>query len=153
MDNYLSIPLDGSRMKFYMENRENGRMILDSVQNGPLVWPTVVQEDGNTRKKTYSKLSATKKLQADCDCKATNIVTNISQKDKNKAKRIKPSTGMEKAWEIEVEGVYIFKWTNPKRGEDPRAMMIDLEFVANEGLGLEERDAPQRTRSFLFSYK
>ncbi|GKF05330.1 hypothetical protein Tco_0035998 [Tanacetum coccineum] len=63
-----------SRMEFYMENRENGRMILDSVQNGPLVWPTVVQEDDTTRKKTYAKLSATEKLQADCDCKATNIV-------------------------------------------------------------------------------
>ncbi|GJT88407.1 integrase, catalytic region, zinc finger, CCHC-type containing protein [Tanacetum coccineum] len=35
-----------SRMDFYMENRENRRMILDSVQNGSLVWPTVVQEDG-----------------------------------------------------------------------------------------------------------
>ncbi|GJY11651.1 hypothetical protein Tco_0380960 [Tanacetum coccineum] len=65
---------ENSRMKFSMENRENGRMILDSVQNGPLVWPTVVHEDGTTRKKTYAKLSATKKLQADCDCKATNIV-------------------------------------------------------------------------------
>nr|GEW76855.1 hypothetical protein [Tanacetum cinerariifolium] len=61
-------------MEFYMENRENGRMILDSVQNGPLVWPTVVQEDGTTRKKTHAELSATEKLQADCDCKATNIV-------------------------------------------------------------------------------
>ncbi|GJV57211.1 hypothetical protein Tco_1458216 [Tanacetum coccineum] len=40
-----------SRMEFYMENRENGRMILDLVQNGPLVWPTVTQEDGTTRKK------------------------------------------------------------------------------------------------------
>ncbi|GKE91545.1 hypothetical protein Tco_1572640 [Tanacetum coccineum] len=37
-----------SRMEFYMENRENGRMILDSVLN--------------------------EKLQADCDLKATNIV-------------------------------------------------------------------------------
>ncbi|GJY94944.1 hypothetical protein Tco_0511305 [Tanacetum coccineum] len=63
-----------SRMEFYMENRKNGRMILDSVQNGPLVWPTVVQEDGTTRKKTYVELSATEKLQADSDCKATNIV-------------------------------------------------------------------------------
>ncbi|GKF09836.1 hypothetical protein Tco_0044060 [Tanacetum coccineum] len=63
-----------SRMKFYMENRENGRMNLDSVQNGPLVWPTVTQEDGTTRKKTYAELSATEKLQADCDCKATNII-------------------------------------------------------------------------------
>nr|GEW43716.1 reverse transcriptase domain, reverse transcriptase zinc-binding domain protein [Tanacetum cinerariifolium] len=35
-----------SHMEFYIENRENGRMILDSVQNGPLIWPTVVQEDG-----------------------------------------------------------------------------------------------------------
>ncbi|GJY01000.1 hypothetical protein Tco_0359152 [Tanacetum coccineum] len=62
-----------SRMEFYMENRENGRMIIDLVQNGPLVWPTVVQEDGTTRKKTYAELSATEKLQVDCDCKATNI--------------------------------------------------------------------------------
>ncbi|GJW13968.1 hypothetical protein Tco_0018101, partial [Tanacetum coccineum] len=29
-----------------MENRENGRMILNSVQNGPLIWPTVTEEDG-----------------------------------------------------------------------------------------------------------
>nr|GFA61702.1 hypothetical protein [Tanacetum cinerariifolium] len=62
------------RMKFYMENRENGKMILESILNGPLVWPTVVQEDGTTRKKTYAQLSVTEKLQADCDLKATNIV-------------------------------------------------------------------------------
>ncbi|GKG35081.1 hypothetical protein Tco_0440235, partial [Tanacetum coccineum] len=31
-----------SRMEFYMENRENRRMVLDSVLNGPLVWPIVV---------------------------------------------------------------------------------------------------------------
>ncbi|GKE62844.1 hypothetical protein Tco_1513211, partial [Tanacetum coccineum] len=30
--------------------------------------------DGSTRKKTYAELSASEKLQADCDCKATNIV-------------------------------------------------------------------------------
>ncbi|GJX45681.1 hypothetical protein Tco_0262357 [Tanacetum coccineum] len=35
-----------SHMKHYMENRENGRMILSSVQNGPLIWPTVTEEDG-----------------------------------------------------------------------------------------------------------
>ncbi|GKD23406.1 hypothetical protein Tco_1225109 [Tanacetum coccineum] len=63
-----------SRMEFYMENKDNGKMILDSIQNGPLVWPTVVQEDGTTRKKTYAGLFATEKLQADCDCKDTNIV-------------------------------------------------------------------------------
>ncbi|GJS49931.1 hypothetical protein Tco_0600052 [Tanacetum coccineum] len=63
-----------SRMGLYMENKENMRMILDSIQNGPLVWPTIVQEDGTTRKREYEELSPTKKIQADCDLKATNIV-------------------------------------------------------------------------------
>ncbi|GKF18387.1 hypothetical protein Tco_0063305 [Tanacetum coccineum] len=63
-----------SRMELYMENRENGRLILNSVLNGPLVWPTVAQEDGTTRKKTSTELFATEKIQADCDIKATNIV-------------------------------------------------------------------------------
>ncbi|GJZ47358.1 hypothetical protein Tco_1322635 [Tanacetum coccineum] len=68
-----------SPMEFYMENRENGRMILDSVQNGPLVWPTITEEDCTTRKKTYAELSDSKKLQADCDCKATNIGETLYQ--------------------------------------------------------------------------
>nr|GEX80633.1 hypothetical protein [Tanacetum cinerariifolium] len=63
-----------SRMEFYMENRENGRMILNAVQNGPLVLPTITEDNGTTRKKTYAELSTSEKLQADCDCKATNIV-------------------------------------------------------------------------------
>ncbi|GJT47829.1 hypothetical protein Tco_0973986 [Tanacetum coccineum] len=37
-----------SHMELYIENQENGRMILNSVQNGPLVWPTVVEEDVTT---------------------------------------------------------------------------------------------------------
>ncbi|GKB96045.1 hypothetical protein Tco_0982182 [Tanacetum coccineum] len=63
-----------SRMEHYMENRENGRMILNSVQNGPLIWPNVTEEDGTIRTKKYEELSATEKIQAYCDCKATNIV-------------------------------------------------------------------------------
>ncbi|GKD89638.1 hypothetical protein Tco_1365145, partial [Tanacetum coccineum] len=53
------------RMELYIENRENGRMIL--------IWPTV-EENGETRKKKYKELSAAQKLQADSDLKATNIV-------------------------------------------------------------------------------
>nr|GFB36456.1 hypothetical protein [Tanacetum cinerariifolium] len=48
-------------MGFYMKNKENERMILDSSQNGPLVWPTITEEDGTTRKKTYAELSASEK--------------------------------------------------------------------------------------------
>nr|GEW93720.1 hypothetical protein [Tanacetum cinerariifolium] len=46
-----------SRMELYMLNRQHGRMILESVEHGPLLWPTV-EEDGVTRLKKYSELSA-----------------------------------------------------------------------------------------------
>nr|GEV07227.1 hypothetical protein [Tanacetum cinerariifolium] len=34
-----------SRMKLYMQNREHERMILESVENGPLTWPTVEENE------------------------------------------------------------------------------------------------------------
>nr|GEZ21117.1 hypothetical protein [Tanacetum cinerariifolium] len=47
-------------------------MILESVKNGPLLWPSI-EENGVTQPNKYSELSATKAVQADCDVKATNI--------------------------------------------------------------------------------
>ncbi|GKA47780.1 retrovirus-related pol polyprotein from transposon TNT 1-94 [Tanacetum coccineum] len=61
------------KMELYMQNREHGRMILDSIEHGPLIWPTI-EENGMTRTKKYEELSATEKIQADCDLKATNII-------------------------------------------------------------------------------
>nr|GEW31726.1 retrovirus-related Pol polyprotein from transposon TNT 1-94 [Tanacetum cinerariifolium] len=60
-------------MELYMMNRQHGRMILEFIENGPLLWPTV-EENGVTRPKKYSELSATEVIQADCDVKATNII-------------------------------------------------------------------------------
>ncbi|GKA32989.1 hypothetical protein Tco_0719356 [Tanacetum coccineum] len=34
-----------SRMELYMQNREHGRMILELVEHGPLIWPTI-KENG-----------------------------------------------------------------------------------------------------------
>ncbi|GKB31748.1 hypothetical protein Tco_0871149 [Tanacetum coccineum] len=62
-----------SRMDLYMQNREHGRMILESVEHGPLIWPTVKENDV-IRTKKYAELSAAKKIQANCDMKATNII-------------------------------------------------------------------------------
>nr|GEW79688.1 hypothetical protein [Tanacetum cinerariifolium] len=55
-----------SRMELYMLNRQHGRMILESVKNGPLLWPTV-EENEVIRLKKFSELSAAKAIQADCD--------------------------------------------------------------------------------------
>ncbi|GKF77300.1 hypothetical protein Tco_0229770, partial [Tanacetum coccineum] len=62
-----------TRMELYMTNRKHGRMILESIENGPLIWPTI-EENGVTRPKKYSELSVTEAIQADCDIKATNII-------------------------------------------------------------------------------
>ncbi|GJV78277.1 hypothetical protein Tco_1509861 [Tanacetum coccineum] len=62
-----------SRMELYMQNREHRIMILESVKHGPLIWPTI-EENYVTRIKKYEELSATKKIQADCDLKETNII-------------------------------------------------------------------------------
>nr|GEY26272.1 putative reverse transcriptase domain-containing protein [Tanacetum cinerariifolium]GEY33729.1 putative reverse transcriptase domain-containing protein [Tanacetum cinerariifolium] len=51
----------------------HGRMILESVENGPLLWPTV-KENGVTRSKKYFELSTTEAIQAECNVKATNII-------------------------------------------------------------------------------
>ncbi|GKA43005.1 hypothetical protein Tco_0735665 [Tanacetum coccineum] len=61
------------RMELYMQNREHGRMILESVEYGLLIWLTI-EENGVTRTKKYEELSTTEKIQADCDLKATNII-------------------------------------------------------------------------------
>nr|GEV09782.1 integrase, catalytic region, zinc finger, CCHC-type, peptidase aspartic, catalytic [Tanacetum cinerariifolium] len=53
-------------MELYMMNRQHGRMILESVENGPLIWPTI-EENGVTRPRKYSELTPAKAIQADCD--------------------------------------------------------------------------------------
>ncbi|GJT67776.1 hypothetical protein Tco_1019256 [Tanacetum coccineum] len=62
-----------SIMELYMMNRPHGRMILASVEKGPLVWPTITV-DGVTRPKEYIKLTPAKTIQAGCDIKAINII-------------------------------------------------------------------------------
>ncbi|GJT14377.1 hypothetical protein Tco_0861419 [Tanacetum coccineum] len=62
-----------SRMELYMLNRPHGRMILASVEKGPLVWPSIT-EDGVTRLKEYIELTPAEAIQADCDIKAINII-------------------------------------------------------------------------------
>ncbi|GJZ81095.1 hypothetical protein Tco_0646089 [Tanacetum coccineum] len=62
-----------SIMELYMMNRPHGRMILASVEKGPLVWPTIIV-DGVTRPKEYTELTPAETIQADCDIKAINII-------------------------------------------------------------------------------
>nr|GEV21881.1 copia protein [Tanacetum cinerariifolium] len=60
-------------MELYMMNRQHGRMIIESIENGPLIWPTI-EENGVTRPRKYYELSLMNAIQADCDVKPTNII-------------------------------------------------------------------------------
>nr|GEZ50624.1 hypothetical protein [Tanacetum cinerariifolium] len=62
-----------SRMRLYIKGKKNGRMMLDSLDNGLLVYLTI-EVDGVTRPKKYSKLNDEEKLQDDCDIQASNII-------------------------------------------------------------------------------
>nr|GEU91970.1 hypothetical protein [Tanacetum cinerariifolium] len=62
-----------SQIELYMMNKQHERMILESVENGPLLWPSI-EENRVTRPKKYSELSAMEAIQADCDVKATSII-------------------------------------------------------------------------------
>nr|GEV27205.1 copia protein [Tanacetum cinerariifolium] len=61
------------RIELCMMNRQHGRLILEFVEHGPLIWPTI-KENGVTRPRKYSELTPVEALQADCDVKATNII-------------------------------------------------------------------------------
>ncbi|GKC25627.1 hypothetical protein Tco_1027777 [Tanacetum coccineum] len=62
-----------SRMLLYIKGKKNGRMTLESIENGPLVYPTI-EENGVIRPKKYAKLTKQEQLQDDCDVQAINII-------------------------------------------------------------------------------
>nr|GEV09242.1 hypothetical protein [Tanacetum cinerariifolium] len=58
---------------------EHERMILESVEHGPLIW-LMIEENGVIRTKKYAELYVAEKIQADCDMKATNIILQVNTK-------------------------------------------------------------------------
>nr|GEV61075.1 hypothetical protein [Tanacetum cinerariifolium] len=65
-----------SRIRLFIKGEKHGRMMLDSIGNGLLVYPTV-EENGQTRPKKYPELTEAQQLQDDCEVQATNIVSPL----------------------------------------------------------------------------
>ncbi|GKC26317.1 retrovirus-related pol polyprotein from transposon TNT 1-94 [Tanacetum coccineum] len=61
------------RIRLFIKGKRHGRMMLDSIDNGPLVYPTI-EENWWTRPKKYSELTEAQQLQDDCDVQASNII-------------------------------------------------------------------------------
>nr|GFA00308.1 hypothetical protein [Tanacetum cinerariifolium] len=62
-----------SHIRLFINGKKHGRMMLDSIDNGLLVYPTV-EENRQTRPKKYSELTKAQQLQDDYDVQATNII-------------------------------------------------------------------------------
>ncbi|GKC30931.1 hypothetical protein Tco_1038225 [Tanacetum coccineum] len=62
-----------SRIRLFIKGKKHGSMMLDFIDNGSLVYPTV-EENGQTRPMKYSELTEAQQLQDDCDIQATNII-------------------------------------------------------------------------------
>ncbi|GKE03332.1 hypothetical protein Tco_1395350 [Tanacetum coccineum] len=62
-----------SRIRLFIKGKKHGRMMLDSIDNGQLVYPTI-EENGQTRPKKYFELPTLQQLQDDCDVQASNII-------------------------------------------------------------------------------
>nr|GEW69362.1 hypothetical protein [Tanacetum cinerariifolium] len=62
-----------SRIRLFIKGKKHGRMMFNSIDNGPLVYPTV-EENGQTRPMKYSELTEAQQLQDDCDVQSTNII-------------------------------------------------------------------------------
>ncbi|GJS06875.1 hypothetical protein Tco_0363671 [Tanacetum coccineum] len=45
-----------SRIRLFIKGKKHGRMMLDSIDNGLLVYPTI-EEDGHSRPKKYFELT------------------------------------------------------------------------------------------------
>nr|GFA04009.1 hypothetical protein [Tanacetum cinerariifolium] len=65
-----------SRIRLFIKGKKHGRMVLDSIYNGPLVYLTV-EEKRQTRSMKYSKPTEAQQLQDDCDVQATNIILHV----------------------------------------------------------------------------
>ncbi|GKB20537.1 hypothetical protein Tco_0854460 [Tanacetum coccineum] len=62
-----------SHIRLFIKWKKHGRMMLNSIDNGPLVYLTV-EENRQTRPMKYSELIEAQQLQDDCDVQATNII-------------------------------------------------------------------------------
>ncbi|GJV01579.1 hypothetical protein Tco_1335148 [Tanacetum coccineum] len=68
-----------SRMLLYIRGKENGKLFVDSVLNGPFKYGTVTVPDTQTthataRDRTYDELTNAEKIRESCDIKETNII-------------------------------------------------------------------------------
>ncbi|GJW11108.1 hypothetical protein Tco_1576935 [Tanacetum coccineum] len=137
-----------SRMKLYMQNREHKRMILESVENDPLIWPTV-EENGVTRIKKYAELSVAEKIQADWESlhkyylRSTQLINDMNiynMKMEQFQVNTKFLNSLPPEWSKFVTDVKLVKDLHTTNFDQLHAYLEQHELHANEVCLLRERN-------------
>ncbi|GJY51187.1 hypothetical protein Tco_0442034 [Tanacetum coccineum] len=114
-----------SRMELYMRNRVHKRMILESVENGPLTWPTI-EENEVTRIKKYAKLSAAEKIQLINDINIYNMKMDQFQVNTKFLNSLSPE------WSKFVTDVKLVKDLHTTNFDQLHVYLEQQELYANE---------------------
>ncbi|GJZ15522.1 hypothetical protein Tco_0551199 [Tanacetum coccineum] len=149
-----------SIMELYMMNRQHGRMILEFVENGPLIWP-MIEENRVTRPRKYSELSATDAIQADCDVKATNIILQGLPPGSLYTLNTKFLNTLPPEWSKFMTDVKLVRDLHTTNIDQLHAYLGQHEFHANEVRLMHERNSDplalvathQMTQSQLSNYQ
>nr|GEV82607.1 hypothetical protein [Tanacetum cinerariifolium] len=108
-----------SIIELYMKNKENERMILELVENDPLIWPTI-EENGVTKIKKFAELSAIEKIQADCNMKGRQNSYVAGTSRVNTSRSVGNYSGQQrvvKCFNCQGEGRMARQYPKPKRKE------------------------------------
>ncbi|GJR98214.1 hypothetical protein Tco_0270388 [Tanacetum coccineum] len=113
-----------SRMWLYIKGKKNGRMMLESIKNGPLVYLTI-EENSQIHEKKYAELTEQEKFQDDCDVQENNIVLQViikylakdEEKDKNMPylNTLKSSRPLPDFEEYVIDTPYLILWSKIKK--------------------------------------
>nr|GEW61465.1 retrovirus-related Pol polyprotein from transposon TNT 1-94 [Tanacetum cinerariifolium] len=113
-------------------------MILESVENDPLLWATI-EENGVTRLKKYSELSPTEAIQADCNVKATNIILQGLLPEVYALVNTKFLNNLHSEWSKFVTDVKLVRDLHTTNVDQLHAYLGQHEYHANEVRLMHER--------------
>nr|GEY59839.1 hypothetical protein [Tanacetum cinerariifolium] len=96
-------------MELYMLNRQHGRMILESVENSPLLWPSI-EENEVTQLKKYSELSTTEAIQAhydDSDADARHVFDKAREEMQTKYSELSTTEAIQAHYDVKATNIIL----------------------------------------------
>nr|GEY42163.1 hypothetical protein [Tanacetum cinerariifolium] len=136
-----------SRMKIKMKNREHERMILELVENGPLIWPTVEENEQERECKLYEAFNKFTHIKGESLHKYylrfTQLINDINiynMKMEQFQVNTKFLNSLPSEWSKFVTGVKLVKDLHTTNFDQLHAYLEKDELHANEVHLLRERN-------------